>query len=392
MGRLSFALGLVLLGASFAGPATAVTPPKGTPDLSRMGLRVADFPGSRVARQGYVKAEAPFVAAYERKFAPLGVRVGSKGLLALESDVELVRSVADARLFMAAVPLAIALLDPKDLSSGATAGGARPTYVRVGRLAKLRAGDQALELTIRLGTKAGEVRALVVFERVDRVIDAVVAIGLPRAGLGMPEATVLARMAAAHTREGLAPVNTTLPSIAGTSLVGEIVTASPGTWTNKPTGFSYSWQRCDPTGAGCVETGAVGRTYTVTTADAGGTVRVAVTAKNAIGSGRAVSAPTALVAGAPANTAPPTIGGGTTAVGQTLTASTGGWTGNPTSFAYQWQRCDGAGAGCALIEGAFAATYLVVPTDAGSTLRVAVTATNAVGSSTALSAATAVVT
>ena len=44
---------------------------------------------------------------------------------------------------------------------------------------------------------------------------------------------------------------------------------------------------------------------------------------------------------------------GTPSDGQTLTATTGTWTGTaPIAYAYQWQRCDAAGASCADIAGA----------------------------------------
>jgi len=92
----------------------------------------------------------------------------------------------------------------------------------------------------------------------------------------------------------------------------------------------------------------------------------------------------------PKNTAPPTVSG-TPAVGQTLTASPGTWSGTPTSFAYQWQRCDATGASCATIAGATGQAYVVTDADAGATLRVAVTARNASGSATATSAPTALV-
>lgn len=98
---------------------------------------------------------------------------------------------------------------------------------------------------------------------------------------------------------------------------------------------------------------------------------------------RAALMPTAVVA--PAIT-------GTDQQGQTIAASTGTWTNAPTTYAYQWQHCDAAGANCADIAGATAATYAVTPADVGTTLRVNVTAKNGVGSVTAPSAATAVVT
>lgn len=86
----------------------------------------------------------------------------------------------------------------------------------------------------------------------------------------------------------------------------------------------------------------------------------------------------------PANTVLPAVSG-TPQEGVTLLASTGTWTNNPTSFAYQWKR------GATNI-GSNSATYLLVMADVGSTITVTVTASNATGASTpAVSAATATV-
>lgn len=74
-----------------------------------------------------------------------------------------------------------------------------------------------------------------------------------------------------------------------------------------------------------------------------------------------------------------------------LAATPGTWANNPTSFSYQWQRCHAAGAPCADIPGATAATYAVGAADRGFRLRVAVTAANAAGSVTATSQPTAVI-
>jgi hypothetical protein len=86
----------------------------------------------------------------------------------------------------------------------------------------------------------------------------------------------------------------------------------------------------------------------------------------------------------------PTISG-TAEVGLTLVATRGTWKGSPTSFHFQWNRCDTTGAACVAIGGATAKIYTPTNSDIAHTLRVAVTARNASGSTTATSAATAVV-
>ncbi|MBA2333236.1 MAG: hypothetical protein H0V94_10660 [Actinobacteria bacterium] len=98
----------------------------------------------------------------------------------------------------------------------------------------------------------------------------------------------------------------------------------------------------------------------------------------------------AAVAAAPVNTAPPAITG-TPQVGQTLTASNGTWTNSPTSFAYQWLRCNGGGNAGANVANGTQKTYTLVGADAGRTMRVRVTATNADGSANAQSEQTATV-
>src|SRR5207237_2151803 len=78
--------------------------------------------------------------------------------------------------------------------------------------------------------------------------------------------------------------------------------------------------------------------------------------------------------------------------GQTPDEAHGTWTNSPTSFAYQWQRCDSAGNNCAAISGATAQTYVLVAADVEHTIRVQETASNAGGAGTpATSAQTAVV-
>jgi hypothetical protein len=200
----------------------------------------------------------------------------------------------------------------------------------------------------------------------------------------------------AQAARNVAPVNAAPPTISGTPTVGQTLTASEGTWSNDPTSFAYQWLRCNGGGNNCVSVAnGTQKTYTLVGADDGRTMRVRVTATNADGSNSAQSAQTSAIAAAtssaaPKNTAPPTISG-TPKVGQELTADPGSWSGNPTSFAYQWQRCDADVAACSNVVGATGKTYGVRIADLGYRLRVVVAARNAKGTASATSPITAVV-
>jgi hypothetical protein len=228
-----------------------------------------------------------------------------------------------------------------------------------------------------------------------RITSRVVTWLVAAASLAMVSGLALAGPGRAAT--SAAPVNTVAPAITGTPTVGQTLTASNGTWSNSPTSYAYQWLRCNGGGNACVAVAnGTQQTYTLVGADAGHTMRVKVTATNADGSASAQSAQTATVASgtssaAPKNTSPPTISG-TPKVGQTLTADPGSWSGNPTSFAYQWQRCDADVAACSDVIGATGKTYSVTGADLGYRLRVVVTAKNAKGSDSAMSAITAIVT
>jgi hypothetical protein len=181
---------------------------------------------------------------------------------------------------------------------------------------------------------------------------------------------------------------------------GQVLVRGQGAWTGSaPLSLSaVRWYRCNADGSGCAQVASSWK-YTVQAADSGYALKLTVAFTDPDGTTSASAPLTVPVGGAspplppvsaPVNTAPPVISG-TPESGQALTASTGAWSSSPTAYAYQWRRCDSAGASCAALAGATAQTYPVGSADVGSTLQVAVTASNSGGSATATSAATAVV-
>jgi uncharacterized repeat protein (TIGR01451 family) len=177
------------------------------------------------------------------------------------------------------------------------------------------------------------------------------------------------------------PQNTSLPTIHDmTPVVGQVLNATPGTWTGVPAP-TYTYQWCSP---GCVSGSSQ---YTVQPGDVGKQFFVRVTASNSGGSGAADSATTAAVPPqAPANTSLPTINNTAPTIGAVLIASPGSWTGAPApTFTYQW--CT---PGCATVLGS-GSQYTVLAADVGRTIIVRVTATNGGGVVSADSAATSAV-
>lgn len=93
----------------------------------------------------------------------------------------------------------------------------------------------------------------------------------------------------------------------------------------------------------------------------------------------------------PSNSIPPQVGG-TTQEGSILGLTPGTWSGTPApTLSYQWLRCDNAGANCNVISGSNTTSYTLVTSDAGSTVKARVTATNSAGSASADSSATGVI-
>lgn len=194
----------------------------------------------------------------------------------------------------------------------------------------------------------------------------------------------------------VAPTNSTVPRVSGTVAVGQVLSASDGTWTGSPT-LSRTWMRCTATVAAATSTipstcavvspAVTDTSYTLSGADAGKFMAIKLTATNVGGSLSFISASTVAVTAPPASTVAPTVTG-TPTVGQTLTAVPGTWTGFPTpTFTYLWWRCTTPidASASSLPDGCVStltttATYKAANVDLGRYLVAQVTATNAVSS------------
>jgi len=103
-----------------------------------------------------------------------------------------------------------------------------------------------------------------------------------------------------------APVSRSLPTITGTPVEGETLTATPGTWAGVgPISFGYQWTRCNAKGefSSCVPILVTSRpTYTLRAADVGHRIFVQVKALNGFGASFVNSAQTDVVSAAPIGT------------------------------------------------------------------------------------------
>ncbi len=170
----------------------------------------------------------------------------------------------------------------------------------------------------------------------------------------------------------VAPVASVAPAVTGTGVVGTTLSATKGTWaTTTDTTYAYSWKRCDAAGDNCTAiAGAVASTYKVVTADVDATLRAVVTATNPDGTVASTSAPSAKVKPAPPAASPIPVLTGTATVGQTVSATTGTWTGTSETVKTTFWRC---GTTCAAIVTGTDRTYTLVTADAGQKIKASVT-------------------
>jgi hypothetical protein len=88
----------------------------------------------------------------------------------------------------------------------------------------------------------------------------------------------------------LVPTSSQAPTITGTAVEGNALTASAVTWTNTPTSTSYQWEDCDSAGQNCSAiSGATAKSYTLAATDIAKRVLVEETATNAGGTSAPVT-------------------------------------------------------------------------------------------------------
>lgn len=360
-----------------------------------MVLTSADLGGAKVTSQGYYKDTSfPSVISYARELEE--GRFRSVRLEYVDSEAEVGTSPTTAAITLSGTRKYMGTEQArKDLAKAFEDEfplGAIFGHVQMGKPRNLGVGKDSFDVLIVVRMLDERYEFHLAAFRVERVLGVLGVIGRPGRRVPLTTVTALAKIMASRMAVEVSPRNTVPPAISGSPVVGQTLTASTGTWSGQPR-FAYQWQRCDGAGSSCVDiVGATGSSYVVTQAELGATLRVTVTGVNEAGRATASSAPTGVVQAAtgPVSTAPPTVSG-TAQVGQTLIGSTGSWSGNPTSFGFQWQRCNASGTGCVDVPGATGGTYVVTSADSGSTIRVVVTATNALGSASAASAPTSTV-
>lgn len=178
---------------------------------------------------------------------------------------------------------------------------------------------------------------------------------------------------------GLAPTNDTAPSISGSDGLGDTLTRTAGSWSGTPTpSVSGQWRR-----NGVAIPSETGATYTIVAADSGADIDYIETATNAEGSATADSNDiTTQTFTAPTNDVAPSITGNDPAtIDDVLTRVEGTWSGNPTPvLTGEWYRNNVA-------TGETGSTYTVTAADDNSFIFYRETATNAIGSASADSAA-----
>jgi hypothetical protein len=269
-------------------------------DLTPSLLTVApgDIPGAALKGQGPIH-EKGYTSGYQRSFTFKSPN-GSSGLVFFEDEALVAPTIARAANDVVAVRSALSKPAGRAafVASIAANLNVKPSQVKPGALRTVRVGDSSVELPVSVQLSTRRVYESLAYVQLDRVVSVIVS-----AGIRPIAAADTRRIAAAgvkHINAALTPQAFSKPSVTGDAVVGSVLAAKPGTWSDQTAKLSYQWQRCDASGANCAAiAGATDPTYTAVDADTGSTLRVEVTATNRFGSAKADSDVTAAV------TAPP---------------------------------------------------------------------------------------
>ena len=166
------------------------------------------------------------------------------------------------------------------------------------------------------------------------------------------------------------PVNIVTPNVTGSSIIGQTLTTTDGTWTGtNPITYTYQWKN-----NGVDILGETNSTYVTVLGDYGDSITCEVTGTNVAGSSSATSNSIVVTASTPVNVSAPVVSG-INVVGEVLTTTDGTWTGTaPITYTYQWVR------DTTNISGEISSTYTLAQADASFDVYCVVTATNLGGS------------
>jgi hypothetical protein len=290
----SVALGVLAGGSA---PASTATP---SADLSAMTLQRADLPsGSTLVRSEFTDGtRQSYLQVWRVGRLTSARRDGAEVITsaAVAPSGEVARSdVASTRRQLTTAEGRRAFA--REIAPLGNTSGIRAKDVHLGRAHALAIGAAAMMIPASVNTSIGRLHVTFAAVAVGRGEGLLFVVAQPRSRLANTT-TRLLRHAAGRIGSRLPPDDVGLPTVTGSPGPGQVLTAGPGTWTpvDPPASFTYQWLRCDSAGLSCQEiAGATGETYTLTAADDGAAIRVAVVAATPNGTGTAISDPTQAV-------------------------------------------------------------------------------------------------
>jgi hypothetical protein len=279
------------------------------PDAASLGLEPADLPGMvLVQRAPLTEAGQTFQLTLLASAAKSGRSLAESIVMFADSSEAAAATVSGIRgavqtsagrteLGRAFTSEAAALLKSPAIRSRFGLKG-KPSSaslkVTVGEASAPAANVVALPINAKSGS--GGFRMVIAYLQVDRTVGTVALIRFGSQALGVRALAPLLTAEQKRIRGAFTVANTALPTLTGGVGQAQVLTADAGSWLGGPSSFTYSWQQCDGTGAGCTPiAGATASTYTPVSANSGSTLRVAVTGTNSVNSQEAISAQTTAI-------------------------------------------------------------------------------------------------